>query len=331
MSAYGLGELPGTSLIDAADIILSETGELPHLAQLPARGLGSDAIGRTAALVESVSVDRGPRSWIMSERPQLLTRRAWDRMAQDLDESEATWGTTVPDLKVQIMGPWSLAASIELASGHRVITDRGALRDLTDALIEGVNAHVRDVEKRFRAKVIVQLDEPLLADINVGNLRGATDFNPIRPVNTKDLAERLSHVVDGLNAERIFLNQTGSVPLWEVARESGIETFQITLDQVTGTKQLDGFGHAVSAGLRIGLGITETSDRVDELGERPRAKAMEVARFWEQLSLDPELLSTQVDVHPRGGITEGRLIDAAHAYRMAVAVEKMLVIDSGDL
>lgn len=31
MGAYGLGELPGTSIAEAADIIQGETGDLLHL------------------------------------------------------------------------------------------------------------------------------------------------------------------------------------------------------------------------------------------------------------------------------------------------------------
>lgn len=91
-NAYGLGPFPGTSLSEAADVIFSETGDHPHLPQLPTRGLGSDAVGRTAALLgELLTVDRGPRSWIMTPRPQLLTRASWDRIERDLDELEGMW------------------------------------------------------------------------------------------------------------------------------------------------------------------------------------------------------------------------------------------------
>ncbi|AGF72269.1 hypothetical protein [Corynebacterium halotolerans] len=333
MSAYGLGPLPGTSIAEAADLIVGETGDLPHLPQLPARGLGSDLIGCTAGLLAAVTVDRGPRSWIMTDRPQLLTRRTWDRMARDLDECEEAWGTSLTALKVQVAGPWSLAASIELANGHRVITDRGALRDLTDALIEGTNAHVADVAKRFHldpAEVVVQLDEPRLPAVVAGELRGATDFHPVRAVNATDAAERLAHVVESLDAEQVLLNQTGYAPLWELAVKCGARTVLVTLDQIRGTEQLDGIGQAVANGLRVGLGVTGPEDRVDELGERPREKAVRVARFWDELSLDRELLATAVDVHPRGPVTEGTAVDAAHAYRMAVAVEGMLTRDAGD-
>lgn len=330
MTAYGLGPLPGTSIPEAADVILSETGDLPHLPELPARGLGSDPVGRTAGLLEAVAVDRGPRSWIMTDRPQLLTRRTWDLLDRDLDELEEAWGTSLPNLKVQITGPWTLAAGIEMGNGHRVLTDRGALRDLTDALIEGVNQHVRNVAARFHADVTVQIDEPDLPAIAAG-LQGATHFNPVRPVNPKDLSERLAHVVEGLDAGHVMLNQTGYPPLWDVARDCGAGTVLITLDQVAGTEQLDGLGHAVSSGTRLGLGVTGPQDHVDELLAKPRERAVAVARFWEQLGLDPQWLGERVDVHPRAGITDGTVAQAAGAYRMAVAVEQMLRKDAGDL
>ena len=49
-TAFGLGPLPGTSFAQAADVVLSES-PLPHIPQLPDRGVGSDLIGRTAALL----------------------------------------------------------------------------------------------------------------------------------------------------------------------------------------------------------------------------------------------------------------------------------------
>lgn len=330
MTAYGLGPLPGTSLADAADVVLSETGDLPHIPDLPARGLGADGIGRTATLLEAVSVDRGPRSWIMTDRPQLLTRRTRDLLDRDLDDLEATWGTTVPQMKLQVTGPWTLAASIELASGHRVITDPGAARDLAAALVEGVNAHAAALARRFHAEITVQLDEPLLADVAAG-LPGVTRFNPIRPVNPRDLSERLADVTGNLQVARVLLNQTGYAPLWDVARDSGAETVLVSLHQVQGTQQYDGFGHTITAGTRIGLGVTGPGDRVDELGERPRERAVAVARFWERLGLDPLWLTDRVDVHPRAGITTGTLTDAAGAYAMARVVDQMLRTDSGDL
>ena len=60
-TAFGLGPLPGTDLAQAADVVLSES-PLPHVPQLQDRGVGSDLIGRTAAMLE-IPVARGPRGW----------------------------------------------------------------------------------------------------------------------------------------------------------------------------------------------------------------------------------------------------------------------------
>lgn len=174
-TAFGLGPLPGTDLSQAADIVLSET-PLPHIPQLPERGLGHDLIGRTAALLE-IPVGRGPRGWRIAPRK----RGDADLMARDLDQLEELWHGKVDLVKVQLAGPWTLAAELELPNGHRAITDPGALRDITDALLEATRNHRADVERRFGASVL-QLDEPKLAEVMAGTLTGATEFESIPAV-----------------------------------------------------------------------------------------------------------------------------------------------------
>lgn len=347
MSAYGLGELPGTSMAVAADMVLGETGDLVHLPQLPARGLGSDAIGGTAALLEGIHVDRGPRSWIMTARPQLETRRAKDQIERDLAACEEVWDGKARAIKLQVTGPWTLAAQIELANGHRVITDRGALRDLTQSLVDGVREHAEYVARNIKTahvggaytplsspKIVVQIDEPMLPEIIGGGLAGTSEFEEIAAVHSADVAERLHGMIEQLRGKftsQVLLNQTGYVPDWEVARGSGADTVLVTLDQVRGNAQKDGFGQAISEGTRIGLGVTRPGDEVDELGDNPRELAVRIARFFDELGLDPALLASQVDVHPRSGIRSGTVVEAASAYRMAREVAGMLERDAGDL
>lgn len=335
MAAYGLGELPGTSITEAADIIQGETGDLLHLPQLPSRGLGADAIGRSVGLIDALTVARGARSWVLSARPSRLTYRTRDYLSMDLDTCEEVWGTSQDHIKIQVVGPWTLGARIELPNGHRVLTDRGAMRDLTGALILGIQEHAADVSRRFRAQVSVQIDEPDLVAIAAGRLEGTSTFDTIRAVNAADITERLSGVFDAVRGEGIehtYLNLTGQTPLWEVARGAGAETVQVTLDRVTGNEQLDGFGETITGGVRIGLGITGPEDRVDELQELPRVRAVEVARFFDHLGVDRAHLVDRVDVHPRMGFgAGGELVSAAQAYRMARVVAGMLEKDSGDL
>lgn len=348
MAAFGLGELPGVSVAQAADMILGETGDLVHLPQLPARGLGSDSVGRTAALLSGIHVDRGPRSWIMSARPQLETRRNRDQIERDLEVCAEVWDRGAKVVKLQVTGPWTLAHDIELANGHRVLTDRGAFRDLTAELIAAIRQHARHVAYHLDViadpealysplgdpVILIQIDEPALPTVLGGELQGTTDFETMPVFNPTDVAERLNQVIDGVRGgvvSSVLLNQTGYRPDWEVARLCGADQVLVTLDQVRGNQQLDGFGQTISDGTRLGLGVTNPGDEVDELGQRPREVAVGIARFFDELGVDRSLLTSAVDVHPRTGITRGTLPDAAGAYRMARVVAGMLERDAGDL
>ena len=319
---YGLGELPGASIIAAADIIAGETGDLRQLPILPARGV--DVVGLTTGILPGINVDAGPRSWVLSTRPQLRTRRIWDRVEADLDQCEQAWGTRIDAVKIQVAGPWTLSASIELSNGHRALTYTGALRDLTESLIAGIQEYSADVRARFDTEVYVQLDEPLLAQVRDGSLPGTSQFDEIPSINDVDLGERLAGVIE--RAEVRYLNQTGYPPLWKVAQVAGVETCQVTLDTVRGSEQYDGMGHALAAGMRVGLGMTRAGDDRD-----PRHLAVDIARMWDELGLDRTLLTHAVDVHPRNGLANCTLLDAAAALRTARTVADMLDKDAGDL
>ena len=294
--------MPGTSIAEAADIIMGET-ELPAIPQLPQRGLGSDAVGRTASMLEALSIDRGPRSWRMTARPQLLTRRAWDRLERDLDEVQEVWGESVPRVKVQALGPWSLAASIELSDGHRVLTDRGAFAELADALRHGLRAHADDVARRFHGEVVVQLDEPLLADIVAGRIPGTTDFDTIPAVPDEVALDLLqSFDVDYLYAP----------PLWSLAPAA--PTFLTDFRGLDTPRHLDGLGEHLNAGHRIGLGIE---------GSDARAEAIALARHLDRIGMPRELLVDKFDVYP--------VEASASTLRSVSETADILTRDAGDL
>ena len=325
-SAFGLGPLPGTSIAEACDVVRSETGVLPHLPELPERGAASGLIGRGATLLEGLQAEPGPRAWQLTTRPQLATHRALDRLEADLDECESAWGTSVPRVKVQAPGPWTLAAALELPNGHRAITDPGALRDLTEALAGGLLAHVREVARRFSADVTVQLDEPALAAVHSGSLRGTTDFEVIPAVAEADLAQRLRQVSEAVAdaAEAVWLDLADVTPLWQVAREAGTDAVLVNTVRLRGTQQLDAVGHAIAGGAQVHLSV-------DGAGE-PRAEAIRLARLFDELGLPREML-TGVSVFPLP-TWQGRgrpIIEAAHAYALATEVAGMLERDAGDL
>lgn len=305
MTGFALGPMPGTSMAEAADIIMGET-ELPALPQLPERGLGSDSVGRTASMLEAITIDRGPRSWRMTARPQLLTRRAWDRLERDLDEVQQVWGETVPRIKVQALGPWSLAASIELADGHRVLTDSGAFAELSDALLHGIRTHAADVARRFHGEVVVQLDEPLLADVITGRIPGTTDFDSIPAVPDEVALETL------LRFEADYLY---SPPLWSVA--GATKTLLVDArfrDRLSTPEHFDGMGEYLSEGRRVGVALSGTD---------ARAEAISLARHLDRIGMPREMLVDHFDVFPARA--------SASTLRSVTETAGILTRDAGDL
>lgn len=305
MTGFALGPMPGTSMAEAADVIISETS-LPAIPQLPDRGLGSDAVGRTASMLEAINIDCGPRSWRMTTRPQLLTRRTWDRLERDLDEVQEVWGEAVSHIKVQALGPWSLAASIELSDGHRVLTDSSAFAELSDALLHGLHAHAHEVASRFHGEVHIQLDEPLLADVIAGRIPGTTDFDSIPAVPKEVVLESL------LAFEADYVH---AAPIWAVARAA--KTFLVDSrfrQKLSTPEHYDGLGEHLSAGHRIGLSIP---------GMDAREEAIALASHLDRIGMPRELLVDSFDVFPSAA--------SARSLRSVTETAAILTRDAGDL
>ena len=278
MTAFGLGPMPGTDLVQAADVVLSEL-PTPHLPQLPARGVGSDLIGRTAALLP-LNLDIGPRSWRVTRRPQIATMRARDQFERDLDLLEELWAGKLTELKVQLVGPWTLAAQLEMANGHRMITDRGATREIAEALEYAAGEHRSDVEKRFGVSTLLQLDEPALTRVRGGTLTGTTDYEDIPAVPE----ERLLAAYEPFGEH--LLNTPD--PLYAA------DWFTVNL---AGEFEWDALAGALDRGARIAVPVMEPRD---------------VFNIFDQLQIDPAL--TTIDVYGEAGPT---LLDTAAKFSAA--------------
>ena len=126
-AATGIGSLPGEDPAEAVRIVLGELPDLPHLPELPARGPGADMAGRGAALLVDLPVDLQPSGWRLVDRPGRDPRRSLDLLARDVDAlEEAAEGYAGP-LKLQVAGPWTLAATMELHYGDKAVSDPGAV------------------------------------------------------------------------------------------------------------------------------------------------------------------------------------------------------------
>lgn len=331
MVSFNLGPLPGTSIVEAADVIASECPlrTIPHL---PERGLINDPNAHTVALMPELPIERGPRSWRLTTRPQTLTRRMWDTAERDLDTLEELWGG-VDELLFAVRGPWSLATDIELANGHRAVTDAGALNDITEIFIGALIRHSHALNRRFGARAQIIIEEPRLNALAAGKIQGTSDFDVIKPIHTKALGERLHRVNEELTTsgiEMVRLNLLGATPPLSVARIAQVPSVLVTKSAIKGNQLLDELGETISTGMRVGLGVVAPGDELDEAKEQPRAKAVEVAKLFDELGISRDQL-TQVDLHPKRTFAPGTLLSHAAALACAREAAEMLARDAGDL
>ena len=195
-AATGIGSLPGTDIDEALRIVTGELPDLPHLPELPARGPGAAMIGRAGALLVDLPVEIAPSGWRLAGRPGRDLRRARDLLERDLDALEAVAAGHAGPLKLQVAGPWTLAAGVELASGHAVVSDPGACRDLAASLAEGVTAHLAEVRRRLpQARVVLQLDEPSLPAVLAGAVPTPSGYGTVRAVEPVVATAALNQVL----------------------------------------------------------------------------------------------------------------------------------------
>ncbi|MDN5917873.1 MAG: methionine synthase [Pseudonocardia sp.] len=197
----GVGSLPGIDPVEASAIVTGETPQMPALPELPARGVGADMIGRTIGLLVDIAAEVVPTGWRVSARPGRDHRRATDMMQADLDAFHDACDRIRPSwVKVAAVGPWTLAASVEVASGHRVLTDRGAVAEFAASLAEGLRTHVAEVAERTGATVLVQLDEPSLPAVLAGSLPTASGYGTVRSIRSQDAADTLRELIEQVGA-----------------------------------------------------------------------------------------------------------------------------------
>lgn len=253
--ATGVGSLPGTDPVEAARVVAGELPDLPHLPELPGRGPGADMVGRAFALLPDLYADLQPSGWRLVPRPGLDTRRARDFLAWDLDAAEQAWEGYAGPFKVQVCGPWTLAAGVELQRGDRALSDRGAVRDLADALHEAVGAHVAEVRRRIPgADVVVQLDEPSLPAVLNGRVPTASGFGTLRAVPRHEITAALRAEGRGVHC------CAGDVPL-DVLRGAAFVSLDLAL---LGTRQYDALAELLDGGTVLFAGSTD-SDAVARL------------------------------------------------------------------
>jgi methionine synthase II (cobalamin-independent) len=295
-AATGIGSLPGADVAEAQRVVLGELPELPHLPELPARGPGADLVGRGAGFLVELPVELYTGRWRIASRGGKDLRRTADLLDRDLDQMTEQAGSFAGVFKVQAPGPWTLAASVDLPLGGRILRDRGAARDLAASLAEGLRIHVADVRARLpHATVLLQLDEPSLPAVLAGHVPTESGFSAYRAVEGSHAADALRAVVDAVGAPVVVHCCAPDVPL-QVVRDAGAAAVAVDLALVT---DLDPLGEALEAGLGLFAGAVATT------GTRAPASADVATRvrdLWSKLGFPARRLPEQVVVTPACGL-----------------------------
>lgn len=294
--ASGVGSWPGTRSREAVVAVRDLLGDgIPHLPELPARGVGADMIGRTAALLEGLHVETQPYGWRFADRPGHDEGRAAAFLREDLDElAEAYDGWTGP-LKVQVTGPWTLGASIELPRGERAVADHGARRDLVGSLAEGLRGHIADVERLVPgAEVVVQVDEPGLPAVLEGRLPTASGYGTLRAVDRSEVRDGLREVLAAAG-ERITVVHccADEVPV-KLLRESGARALSLDTSLLDGVSW-EQVAEAVEAGVTLWAGTVPTA------GGDWRSARDRLVGAWQRIGLPTPALAHLV-VTPACGL-----------------------------
>ena len=333
--ATGVGSWPGGDVREALRAIRGELAAgtapdgvvpLPYLPELPGRGPGADLVGRTAHLLVDLQVDLQPQGWRLVDRPGRDAERtaAWWR--QDLDELAEVFDGYAGPLKVQVAGPWTLAAALWKPLGDRVLSDVGATRDVAASLAEGVAGHLARVQALVPgARLVLQVDEPSLTTVLLGRVRSESGYRTLRTPERGEVVPALARVLDQPTAGVCGAHTCAGDPPVDVLREAGAGFLALDLAQVR-PNNWEQLATALEAGLGLWAGLDLGADAEDPSVEDPLAPLLQA---WRELGL-PATALDEVGVIPSCGLAGATPQEALAITRQAVELAGRLAERAAD-
>jgi hypothetical protein len=319
VTATALGPWPGDDPLEATRIVRGELGNphLPFLVELPDRGVGSDALGRTASLLVDLAVDVQPHGWRIVDRPGKDLMRAKSALSTDINVLADVAGTEdspARDFKVHLRGPLSLAAGLHLHSGERALLDYGARRDIAASLAAGIGDLLARVGTAVPgARLVVQIDEPDIAAVLAGTIPTSSGYRTLRAVPGQEVTEAWRMVIDAARAagavETVIAVDEIEAPFDRIL-SSGADGIAVPLKALT-SRQWEQLAGAVEAGKSLWAGVVAAGNPSAAL-PRVQEAVENVWRPWRQLGLPASSLGS-IRVTPSEGL-------AGHTPSSATAV-----------
>ena len=294
---------------EAISLVTGEFPELVFLPELPARGPGSDMIGRAAALLGQVSDDFAvattPTGWRIADTQGFDMRRAGSYWREDLETFEEFCHMATGDVKVQLTGPITLAASLELVRGERVLSDEGAVRDLVHAHCEAVVLHLADVRRRLpKASVIVQIDEPAMDSALQGTIRTQSGWGKLWPLDEAQVRVWHTELAAAITAGKgtPWLHSCSRNWPLELALAAGYRGVSGDISLLDDRDE-DALAAAVEAGILWVAGVIPTQDERLAAAPRTEARAAESIRSrYQRIGFPDSVLAKSVIVTTTCGL-----------------------------
>jgi methionine synthase II (cobalamin-independent) len=291
--------MPGEDFARTVRIVTEALPDFPHLPELPARGPIADLTGRAVAIVSDLGFDLQPAGWRLTDAPGIDHRRARSLLAQDLDVLEEHLQDYEGRLKVQVAGPWTLAAIVEKPRGDKVLSDLGARRDLGQALAEGVRAHLADVQRRVpRADVVLQVDEPALPSVLGGQVPTASGFSRHRSVKPPEAQDALEWVLGAADHHPTVVHCCAAEAPIGLMRRSGAAG--VSVDALAlAASAYEELATALDEGAEVFLGVLASTG---ETAPSAKAPLERVLRLMDMLGFGPEEVAGQLVLTPSCGL-----------------------------
>jgi Cobalamin-independent synthase, Catalytic domain len=317
VTATALGSWPGTDPLEAIRIVRGELGEphLPHLVELPDRGPGADAVGRTAAMLLELPVDLQPHGWRLVDRPGQDQRRAISALNTDVHVLADIIGAEErpsDQLKLQLRGPLSMAANLYLHNGERALLDAGARREIAQSLAGGLAEHISRVAGIARgAGIVVQLDEPEIAPVMAGMIPTASGYRTLRAVPSAEVSQAwhlIAAAARDAGAVEVVVSAPAEGAPFHEAATSSLDGIAVPLAGLT-TGQWEVIAAAVEADRQIWAGVLPVPEgRADGRAAGRPAGLPQVTRLveavrrpWSQVGL-PYARLDQLRLTPSAGL-----------------------------
>ena len=269
-AATVIGSMPGTSIRDSVALIAGElagSDAVPHLPELPARGPGSDMVGRTggllAGVVPDLALETTPDGWRFADAPGRDMRRATSWLGEDLDAWEEVLESYDGVAAASLAGPWTMAASIELHFGERALKDAGACRDLAGALAHAAGDYVAQLRRRLpKAQHWIWLDEPVLNSVLLGSIPTQSGRGRIAAIEPHIVEIAISQVLEAITAAgaSTAIHCCATRPPLGLLRRTPADALSIDLLSYS-PRDDDELGELIESGRRLVAGLIPGTDR----------------------------------------------------------------------